>query len=192
MPRAQSPCCPRRYQSPASVARAPSASTCRRRSATGPRRRARGRRASRLCADRHHQRHRALPPPHPLDAHPGYRRSICTRRSPSTSRCSNTGRTRWPMCRRATCRFFVRDMQQHREQPNRWFGSVTPDEVRKVLRRDPQGRRALDPRYRRRRAGREGSCLGEPQAVEAGAAARLLPGRLVTISARPACSRPTS
>ena len=35
---------------------------------------------------------------------------------------------------------------------------------------------AHDPRHRRRRAGGKRPCLGEPQAVEAGAAARLLSG----------------
>jgi len=31
-------------------------------------------------------------------------------------------------------RFFVREMRRQREQPHRWFGSVTPEEVRRVLR----------------------------------------------------------
>ena len=31
-------------------------------------------------------------------------------------------------------RFFVREMRRQREKPHRWFGSVTPEEVRRVLR----------------------------------------------------------
>ena len=42
---------------------------------------------------------------------------------------------------------------------------------------------AHDPRHRRRRAGREGPRLGEPQAVEARAAARVLHAARVTVSA---------
>ena len=39
---------------------------------------------------------------------------------------------------------------------------------------DPARRRADHPRHRRRRAGRQGPSVGQPQAVEAGAATRLL------------------
>ena len=67
-----SPKTPRADQDPgeAHLARRPAprhARTLRRR----PRGDAGGGRASRLRADRHDQRHRALPPPHPLHAHPG-------------------------------------------------------------------------------------------------------------------------
>ena len=66
------------------------------------------------------------------------------------------------------------DMKRHRENPSAWFGSVTPDRPSPHRRPGPPRGGALDPRHRRRRAGRQGPPLGQPQAVEARAAARLL------------------
>ena len=60
--------------------------------------------ASRLCADRHHQRGRALPPPDSLHAHSGLpARASAPGAERRQDACSNTGRTRCPTCRRATC-----------------------------------------------------------------------------------------
>ena len=66
---------------------------------------------------------------------------------------------------------------RHEQRPDRrrsWFDTVSRKELRKVARPHPQGRPAHHPRHRRRRAGREGPSLGEPQAVQARAAARFL------------------
>ena len=100
--------------------------------------------------------------------------SISARRRASTRRCSNTGPTRCPIVPTRDLRFFIADMKRHRRGPRRWFSSVNKADRRKVLALHPQGRRAHDPRHRRRRAGREGPPLGEPQAVQARAATRLL------------------
>ena len=70
-------------------------------------------------------------------------------------------------------RFFLPAMRQHTREGHRWFASVKPADMRKVMRL--LARRPADhPRHRGRRAHREGASVGEPQAVEAGAAARLL------------------
>ena len=157
------------------------------------RRRARGdaRRggASRLRADRHHQRDRALPPPHPLHAHSRTTgASICARRR----RVDKTVFEYWTHALSYVptrdLRFFVGAMKRQRQRRSAWFSAVKKEDLRKVLTRIRKHGAADDPRHRRRRAGGEGPRLGEPQAVEAGAAARLLHAACVTVSrARPAC-----
>ena len=80
-------------------------------------------------------------------------------------------------------RFFLGAMRGYRRDAHSWFGTVTPRICARSWRCIRKERPAHDPRHRRRRAGGEGPSLGEPQAVEAGAAARLLQG-VVTISER--------
>ena len=89
-------------------------------------------------------------------------------------------------------RFFMADMKKHREGPEKWFASVTPKDLRAAHRPRAARGGALDPRHRRRRARREGPSLGEPQAVEAGAAARLLSRRPDGLGAVGDGRRPTS
>ena len=147
-----------------------------------------GGRASGLRADRHDQRHRAVAPPHPLHPHP----RLPARRPPAGAdrrqdACSNTGRTRSSYVPTRDFRFFIREMRRQRDDPSRWFGAVTGPNCASMLRRLRREGRAHHPRHRRRRAGREGSPLGEPQAVEAGAAARLLPRRSSRSASAAAC-----
>ena len=100
-----------------------------------------------------------------------------TRRRRSTRASSNTGRTRSPTSRRATFASSCARCAASAQEPHRWFGSVAQADLPKGARAHPPRRRAHHPRHRRRRAGREGASLGEPQAVEARAAARLLSRR---------------
>src|SRR5215218_4961213 len=66
-------------------------------------------------------------------------------------------------------RFFVPAMKRHKREGHRWLR-----EVRQGVGADPPRRSADDPRHRRRRAGREGASVGQPQAVKTGASTRLL------------------
>ena len=75
----------------------------------------------------------------------------------------------------ADMRFYVGAMKRHWQRRSVWFTSVTPADLRKVLPPHQDAGRADDPRHRRRRAGRKGPRLGEPQAVEARAATGVLP-----------------
>ena len=68
---------------------------------------------------------------------------------------------------------FLADMKRRREAPDAWFGAVTDADLRAGRPRPARGR-ALDPRHRRRGAGRQASPLGQPQAVQARARTRLL------------------
>ncbi len=151
-----------------------------------------GGRPSRLCADRHHQRDRALPSPHPVHPHPGLpARGPQAGAEPWTRACSNTGRTRCPMCRPRTSSFFLPAMKAHKRDGHKWFASVTPADTRKVMRLLRAGS-ADHPRHRRRRADREGAPLAEPQTVQAGAATRLLWRRGDDQRTRRHARRPTS
>ena len=89
-------------------------------------------------------------------------------------RSSSTGRTRSPTSRRATSASSCPTCSATARRPGSWFGSRLAGRPAPGRRAGPARRRALDPRHRRRRAGREGPPLGQPQAVEARAAARVL------------------
>ena len=70
-------------------------------------------------------------------------------------------------------RFFMPDMRLHKREGHRWFANR---QAGRYPQGDAaaQGRCADHPRHRGRRADREGASVGEPQAVEARAAACLL------------------
>ena len=74
-------------------------------------------------------------------------------------------------------RYFMADMKRHRETPEGWFALGQPEGPAGGAGAGAARGGAEHPRHRRRRAGREGPSVGEPQAVEAGAAARLLSRR---------------
>ena len=150
-------------------------------------------RASRLRADRHHPRDRALAPPHPLDPHPG----LPPRRPAPGALGREVGlRILDPRARLRPDPRLPLLHARHAPPPRSPAALVRRRRARPTcagcvarIRRDGA---ALDPRHRRRRAGREGPPLGQPQALQARAAARL-PHRRADRSARaPACSRPTS
>ncbi len=132
-------------------------------------------RASGLCSDRHDPCDRALPPPHPVLAHSG----VPARRSAPGAEHRSLG------LRVLDPRTLLRADARPALFPARHAaGLAGPAVVQgRTAGRDPQSPRPDrqrrppdDPRHRRRRAGREGSRLGEPQALEARAAARLLRG----------------
>ena len=82
-------------------------------------------------------------------------------------------------------------MKRHKREGHQLVRSrSSPADLRKVLQPDPARRRADDPRHRRRRAGREGASVGEPQAVEAGAATGVLYRHARRSASATACSRP--
>ena len=97
---------------------------------------ARGGRASRLRADRHDQRHRALAPPHPLHPHPGLpARATCTgadgrqeRLRILDARALLRADARHPLLPRRRCGATGRTRI-------RWFGTVPKPDLRKVLAR---------------------------------------------------------
>ncbi len=128
--------------------------------------------ASGLCADRHDPRDRTLAPSHPVHAHPG----LPARRPPAGA----SGRQKRVRILGARARLHPRP----RLPPLRPAHAAGTAEHVALVRRGgaeghaqgdapPEGRAAHHPRHRRRRAGGEASPLGEPQAVEAGAAGRL-------------------
>ena len=110
---------------------------------------------------------------------PDYRRAAsAARRRASTRPSSNIGRMRSSYVPTKDLRFFLPAMKRHRRSPPRtWFGKVAAGGPAQGPAPDPQGRRAVDPRHRRRGAGREGPRLGQPQALEARAAAGVLQRR---------------
>ena len=95
-------------------------------------------------------------------------------RSPSRSRSSNTGRTRSPTSRPATTASSSPTCSATAQPPRPGSAASRPSRPAPGDRPGPPRGRAHDPRHRRRRAGRQGTPLGQPQAVEARAAARLL------------------
>ena len=132
-------------------------------------------RAPRLRADRHHQRHRALAPPHPLVSRiPGYRRADLAHALSVDKSVFEYWAHALAYIPTRDYRFFIADMKRHRAQP---LGLVRQRHARRPpprRRPGPPRGRAHHPRHRRRRARRQGPPLGQPQAVEARAAARLL------------------
>ena len=71
-------------------------------------------------------------------------------------------------------RFFMADMKRHRANPLGLVRQRHPGRPAPHRRPGPPRGCAHHPRHRRRRAGRQGPPLGQPQALEARAAARLL------------------
>ena len=192
MARTATPRRPRPARGPPHLARRPAPRherAVRRRAGRDPRRG----RASRLRPDRHHQRHRALPPPHPLHPHPGLpaRPTSGTRRR-SRSRVFEYWTHALSYIPTRDFRFYVAAMRRHRTRG--------PRLVRQCLRRrhaqghapPPRRRPALDPRHRRRRAGRQASSLGQPQAVEGARSSSPSSWAGSPSASGSACSRPTT
>ena len=135
-----------------------------------------GDRASGLRADRHDRRHRAVPSSSLVDAHS----RLPAQRSPPRPERREIG------LRILDARFVLRTDEGYPLFPA--GDEASPRGRIELVRhgipaRDrqgdgphPQGGPDLDPRHRRRRAGREGPRLGEPQALEEGAAEGVLRG----------------
>ena len=87
-----------------------------------------------------------------------------------------------------TCRFFIADMKRHRREGPKRFGAVKPADLRKVMGLIRQGRRTDHPRYRRRRAGGEGSSWARREPSERALQLAFYQAQL-TISSATACSR---
>ena len=136
---------------------------------------ARGGGASGLRADRHHQRDRAQPSPHPLFAHswiparappPGADHRQIRVRVLDACVVVHSNRRHAVLRRRHEAALAAPQRLVHVGDAGGFAQGAPPHQ-------DPG--RADDPGHRRRRAGGQGPRLGEPQAVEARAAAGVLP-----------------
>ncbi len=131
--------------------------------------------ASRLCADRHHQRHRALPSPHSAGpAFPTYRRADLRQAQSVDKTVFEYWTHALSYVPAKDLRFFIPAMKRHRREGHKWFEFGQPGGSAQGDAADPARRRADHPRHRRRRADGKGASVGQPQAVEAGAATGVL------------------
>ena len=143
----------------------------RRRPRRGPRRG----RASRLCPDRHDQRHRALAPPYPAEPDPGLPpRRPASARSASTSRCSNTGPMRSPISRPATPLLRRRHEAPTATARRTGSGPSTPPTSAASSPASGATGRCRSATSTTTSLSSKRPPLGQPQAVEARLAARLL------------------
>ena len=91
-------------------------------------------RASRLCPDRYHQRHRALPPPYSLYRIPDYRRADLRQAQSVDKSVFEYWTHALSYVPSADLRFFLPAMRRHRREGHRWLNSVAPADLRKVMR----------------------------------------------------------